>query len=67
MKDELAEVERQKGVVNSVVRKQLSRIGECGAWITAQPNMLQGTLLSKDELRDNLRLRYRMCTLSLQH
>ena len=47
------------------VRKRLERIGECGAWITAAPDKLQGTLLSRNKWRDITCLRYGMCPLNL--
>ena len=39
-------------------KKRLERIGETGAWLTAMPNLLNNTLLSAEEWRDNARLRY---------
>jgi hypothetical protein len=63
---EKAEVQRQMAAARADVRKRLERIGECGMWITATPNNLHGTLLSRDEMRDNLRLRYAMRPLNLQ-
>ena len=31
-----------------------------GAWLSAVPHLLNGTELSREEFRDNLRLRYRL-------
>ena len=63
---EEAEVTRQMAGARGDVRKRLERIGDCGAWITATPDKLQGTLLSRDEWRDSTRLRYGMRPLGLQ-
>ena len=38
--------------------KRLGRAGLTGAWLTVMPNLLNGTLLSMEEWRDNARLRY---------
>ena len=43
---------------SKATKKQLERIGECGAWIVLQPNRLNGTCLSAEEWRDNARIRY---------
>ena len=39
-------------------KKRLERIGECGSWLTAVPNKLNGNVLTAEEWRDNARLRY---------
>jgi hypothetical protein len=39
-------------------KKRLERIGQCGAWLTQRLHRLNGNLLSKEEWRDNARLRY---------
>ena len=63
---EEVEVTRQMTGARGNVRKRLERIWDCGTWITAAPDKLQGTLLSRDEWRDSARLRYGMCPLVLQ-
>ena len=39
-------------------KKRLERAGKTGKWLTIPPNKLDGTLLSKEEWRDNARLCY---------
>jgi hypothetical protein len=39
-------------------QRRLSRARETGAWITSMPDSLNGTVLSAEEFRDSLRLRY---------
>ena len=53
-------MEKLKEGAPKAVVKRLERIGETGAWLTAMPNRLNGTLLSAEEWRDNARLRYGM-------
>ena len=48
------------------VRKRLEQIWKYGAWITATPDKLRGTLLSRNEMRDNNHLCYGMRPLDLQ-
>ena len=43
---------------SKVVKKRLERMGKTVAWLTVMPNLLNGTLLSAEEWRDNARLRY---------
>jgi hypothetical protein len=38
--------------------KQLERMGETGAWLSAIPNCFEGTELSREEFQDNLAVRY---------
>ena len=45
--------------------KRLARIPKSGAWLTILPSRWHGTLLSYDEWRDNIRLRYGMELLRL--
>ena len=47
--------------------RRLQRATETGAWLTAMPNTLNGTDLSADEFKDNLRLRLGLCPTSLPH
>jgi len=56
-----AEVEFVEGLASKsskAVTKRLERMGKTGAWLTVMPNLLNGTLLSAEEWRDNARLRY---------
>ena len=46
-------------------RKRLRRIPKSGAWLSILPSRWHGTLLSYDEWRDNIRLRYGMEPLRL--
>ena len=46
-------------------KKRLERIGACGPWLTVPPNLLDGTVLSAAEFRDNVRGRYGMMPLGL--
>ena len=46
--------------------KRLERSGKYGAWITAAPDKLQGTLLSRNTWQDSACLRYGMRPLNLQ-
>jgi len=45
--------------------KRLERIGQTGSWMAIPPNKLDGTILSKEEWRDNARLRYGMRPIGL--
>jgi len=45
--------------------RRLTRAKETGAWLTAMPNTLNGTDLSADEFRDNLRIRLGLTPSSL--
>jgi hypothetical protein len=47
--------------------RRMQRATETGAWLTAMPSALNGTELSADEFRDNLRLRFGLCPTSLPH
>ena len=38
--------------------RQMERSKECGGWVTALPNTLNRTVLTKPEFQDNLQLRY---------
>ena len=51
-------LEKQKASASLAVKKRLERIGQCGSWLTVTPSKLDGTLLSAEEYRDNIRLRY---------
>jgi hypothetical protein len=45
--------------------RRMRQSKETGAWLTAMPNTLNGTELSEEEIRDNLRLRFSLQPLSL--
>ena len=53
-------MEKMKEGASKAVVKRMKRIGETGAWQTVMPNRLNGTLISMEEIRDNLRLHYGM-------
>ena len=55
---ELGEVARQKKQAGGQERNRLHRATRNGAWLCAVPHRLNGTELSREEFRDNLRLRY---------
>ena len=61
-----AGVQRQMAAAKTDVWKRLERNGECGAWIASTLDKIQGTLLSRDNMRDSLCLRYAMHPLDLQ-
>ena len=44
--------------VSTVRKRRLLRARETGLWLTLSPELLNGTDLSAEEFRDNLRLRY---------
>ena len=47
-------------------KHKLMRSMETGAWLTVVPDSLNGTELSQEEFRDNLRLRYSLRPIGLQ-
>jgi len=47
--------------------RRMNKAKETGAWLTAMPNTLNGTELSADEFRDNLRIRFGLTPASLPH
>ena len=55
---ELGEVSRRKGLAGGQERNRLHRATRNGAWLSAVTHRLNGTELSWEEFRDNLRLRY---------
>ena len=55
---ELGALAELKVGASKQTKKRLERIGRTGKWLTIPPNKLDGTLLSKEEWRDNARLRY---------
>ena len=58
MESEEKAVESLKASAPKAVKKRMDRIGKTGAWLTAVPNLLDGTLLSAEEWRENARIRY---------
>jgi len=55
-----AEVELASLIADATpaAQRQANRAKSTGAWITAMPDTLNGTVLSSEEFRDSLRLRY---------
>ena len=49
---------RQKYLAGDQEKNRLYRATRNGAWLSAVPHHLNGTELSQEEFRDNLRLRY---------
>ena len=56
----------QLGQRTPSLRNRLVRASNSGAWLSAIPNNLCDNILSKDEWRDNLRLRYGLVPLNLE-
>jgi hypothetical protein len=56
--DEEVALEKRVKVLGQTEERRLTRAKESGAWLTAYPSALNGTELSADEFRDNLRLRF---------
>ena len=63
----------QKGLMDELLshshetaKRRLKRSSETGLWLTVTPNRFNGTILSSDEFRDSLRLRYGLDPLNLQ-
>ena len=46
-------------------KRRLERICNSGVWLTVIPNRLNGSILSAEEFRDNLRLRYNLKPLDM--
>ena len=57
---EMEDLARQKELAGSQERNRLHRAMRNGAWIIAVPHRLNGTDLSREELRGNFCLRYRL-------
>ena len=51
---------------DETAKRRLQRSSQTGSWLTVAPNRLNGTLLSADEFRDSLRIRYGLEPLHLQ-
>ena len=47
------------------VSRRMGRSKETGAWLNSLPNTLNGTVLSEEEFRDSLRLRFGLAPLKL--
>ena len=57
---ELGEISRQKKLAEGQERNRLHRTTRNGVWLSTVPHRLNGTELSREEFRDNFRLRYRL-------
>ena len=55
---ELGKVARKKEMAGGQERNRLHRATRNGAWLSAVPHRLNGTEMYREELQDNLRLRY---------
>ena len=55
---ELGDLARQKDLEGDEERNRLHRATRNGAWLSAVPHRLNGTVLSWEEFQDNLCLRY---------
>ena len=55
---ELADLARQKELAGGQERYRLHRATVNGAWLSSVPHCLNGTELSREEFRDNIRFRY---------
>jgi hypothetical protein len=64
-KEEEATLDRLCAAARPPAARRMKRSQETGAWLTAMPNALNGTELSEEEFRDNLRLRFGLQPLSL--
>jgi hypothetical protein len=66
-KDEAQKVELELlcAAERPATARRMRRSTQTGAWLTAMPNALNGTELSEEEFRDNLRLRFGLHPLSL--
>ena len=58
MLEEKEFLDEMKASAPKAVKRRLERFGNTGAWLTATPNALDGTLLSAHEFVDNVRIRY---------
>jgi hypothetical protein len=66
-KEEAAELVRLRTVATASNSRRMLRSRETGAWLTTMPDSQNGTELSVDEFRDNLRLRNGLVPASLPH
>ena len=57
---ELGELDRQKELAGGQDRNRLHRLTRNGVWLSTVPHCFNSVELSREELRDNLRLRYRL-------
>jgi len=60
-----AKHKRMSSAAKPADARRMARAKETGAWLTATPNTLNGTELSADEFRDNLRIRLGLIPASL--
>ena len=56
----MVELDRRKELAGGQEINRLHRATRNGVWLSTVPHRLNGTELSREEFRDNLRLRYRM-------
>ena len=61
--DEVAALERRGEARGTIKKWRLKRAGLAGIWLSCVPHRLNGTEISAEEFRDNLRLRYNLAPL----
>ena len=61
----LAELQMLCNVKQPVVSRRMKRAKETGGWLNTLPNSLNGTVLSEEEFRDSLWLRFGLIPLKL--
>ena len=54
----MVDLDRLKEMVVGQERQRPHSLTSYGAWLSAIPHLLDGTELSREKFRDNLRLRY---------
>jgi hypothetical protein len=62
---ETAAVDRRANELGLREKYRLQRAGCTGIWLSVLPNQFNGTVLSAEEFRDNIRLRYNLLPLAL--
>jgi hypothetical protein len=65
--DEVAVLQQVRDEATKFDSRRMLRSRETGAWLTTMPDGLNGTVLSVDEFRDSLRLRFGLTPASLPH
>jgi hypothetical protein len=60
------EMREMQEAADSGRKRLLERAGKTGSWLTIMPNIMNGTVLSAEEFRDSLRIRYGFVPLDLQ-
>ena len=63
--DEVAALERRGEARGTIKKWRLKRAGLAGIWLSCVPHRLNGTEISAEEFRDNLRLRYNLAPLAM--